>query len=151
MIVDALSISQPWAWRILHRDKRIENRRWAPSQVAQARRVLGLRFALHAAKSFDESAAAEAPPRAELPAGAIVGAATLDRIITLAEARADATLADQVDWIAGPICLVLRDVVAIARPIPARGFLGFWAIPEDAAAELAAQLSTPPAAAPASR
>lgn len=151
MIVDALSISQPWAWLILHAGKRVENRRWSPSQISQARRVVGLRFAIHAAKSFDESAADEAPPRAELPAGAIVGAATLDRIITLAEARVDAALADQFEWIAGPICLVLRDVVAIARPIPARGFLGFWAVPEDAAAELAAQLSIPPATAPALR
>ena len=141
-ILEALSISQPWAWLIVHGDKRVENRRWLHAgQLAQARRVVGARFGIHAAKSYDGNAPAGTPPRTELPAGAIVGAATLDRVLTMAEAMADRELlADQHRYMSGPVCLVLRDVVAIERPIPARGFLGFWALTDEAAAELARQV-----------
>lgn len=152
MILDALSISQPWAWLIVSAAadtrKRVENRRWGAAQLAQARARLGRQIAIHAAKSYDArgaealaGAAIEVPARAELAAGAIVGAATLARVITLAEAMADPTLADQRIYLTGPVCLVLEGATAIERPIPARGFLGFWPLSDAAAVDLDAQLA----------
>ena len=145
-VLDALSISQPWAWLIVAAAaaparKRVENRQWGAAQLAQARARIGRRIAIHAAKSYDASAApglAEygivVPERPALTAGAVVGVATLDRVLTLAEALADRSLADQRRYINGPVCLVLRDEVELARPVPARGFLGFWPLSDTAAA-----------------
>lgn len=158
-ILDALSISQPWAWLIVAPEaaparKRIENRQWGAAQLAQARARIGRRFAVHAAKSFDAHAApalAEygimVPERPALPAGAIVGVATLARVLTLDEALADPALADQRLYISGPVCLVLADPVAVDS-IPARGFLGFWPMPDDVAVRLADQLAAAGSVAP---
>lgn len=146
-VLDALSISQPWAWLIVSRLKRVENRQWGAAQLAQARVRVGRRFAVHAAKSYDADAAEDladygivVPERPALAAGAIVGVATLVRVITVAEALADAGLEDQRLYISGPVCLVLADVVAV-DPIPARGFLGFWPLPDAVAEALAAQIA----------
>lgn len=151
-VIDALSISQPWAWLIVSPSaeparKRIENRQWGSAQLAQARVRIGHRFAVHAAKSFDVHAApalAEygvvVPERPALAAGAIVGVATLARVLTLDEALRDRDLIDQRLYITGPVCLVLADAVAV-DPIPARGFLGFWPLPDAVATDLAAQLA----------
>lgn len=146
-VLDALSISQPWAWMIISGRKRIENRQWGAAQLAQARARVGRRFAVHAAKSYDADAAEDladhgivVPERPALAAGAIVGVATLARVITVAEALADPDLEDQRLFISGPACLVLADVVAV-DPIPARGFLGFWPLTDAAAEALAAQIA----------
>lgn len=50
----AITIQQPWAWAICHAGKRIENRAWhnAPGLLAQARRLVGQRIAIHAAKGM---------------------------------------------------------------------------------------------------
>lgn len=153
-VLDALSISQPWAWLIVApaaapARKLIENRQWGAAQLAQARARIGRRFAVHAAKSYDAYAAADlasygivVPERPALPAGAVVGVATLARVITLDEALADPDLVGQRLYISGPVCLVLADAVAV-DPIPARGFLGFWPLPDAAAEALARQLAGP--------
>lgn len=157
-ILDALSISQPWAWLIVAAAaaparKRVENRQWGAAQVAQARARIGRRIAIHAAKSYDPAAAAGlaahgivVPARGALDAGAVVGVATLDRVLTLAEALGDADLADQALYINGPVCLVFRDAVELALPVPARGFLGFWPMPDDVVAAVAAELGAGSAA-----
>ena len=61
-VLDALSISQPWAWLIVAAAaaparKRVENRQWGAAQLAQARARIGRRIAIHAAKSYDAHAA----------------------------------------------------------------------------------------------
>ena len=107
----AITIRQPWAWSICHAGKRIENREWltAPSLLAVARRLVGQRFAIHAAQGMGKRpefhAAAErvieivgAPAMARLPAilsdfkgrwsiandvprGAVVAVATLAAVV----------------------------------------------------------------------
>jgi len=49
----ALTIKHPWLWCILHSDKRIENRSWAPPA-----RHVGTRVYLHSAKQFDHDGVA---------------------------------------------------------------------------------------------
>ena len=46
----------------------------------------------------------------------------------------------QVRWFFGPIGYVLRDVVALKRPIPCRGMLGFWTLPADVERQVEEQL-----------
>lgn len=51
----------------------------------------------------------------------------------------DATFGDQSRWAFGPICYVLRDIVALPTPVPCRGFQGFWTLPPDVEAAVLAQ------------
>jgi ASCH domain len=127
----ALSFSQPWLWSILHAGKRVENRSWPPP-VAQ----IGQRFALHAAKSWDDDAVGfmlklgvdHAPARRDLyPAGAIVGVATIDRVVTVDRTLAD----DQKRWFFGEYGWILTDVVAFRDHLSATGKQGLWTLTED--------------------
>jgi len=45
--VNALSIREPWASAIVHGEKRIENRTWAPPA-----RYIDTQIAIHAAKTY---------------------------------------------------------------------------------------------------
>ncbi len=134
-----LSLSQPWLWAITDGPKRVENRTWAPP-IDQ----IGRRFALHAAKSWDDAGISmfvklgiEHPMRRELyDASAIVGVATIDRVVT--EAR---TLQPrQVPWFFGPFGWILTDVVKLESPIPMKGAQGLRSLPDDVAAMIAVQL-----------
>lgn len=119
----ALSIRQPWAWAVLHAGKRVENRDWP---TAFRGRVL-----LHASKGctrgeYEEAAWAisgdarvKVPPLVELPRGAIVGAATIY----------DCVSASDSPWFCGPFGFLLSHVVALPEPIPCKGALGFWDVP----------------------
>jgi len=50
-------------------------------------------------------------------------------------------LGDQLRWFFGRIGYVLRDVRALAEPVPCRGFQGFWTLTHDVQARVAGQLS----------
>ncbi len=137
-----LSFSQPWLWSITELPepiaKRIENRTWMPPIS-----MIGQRFALHAAKSFDDDAISmfirygiDHPGRRELyTAGAVVGVATIDRIVT--EPR---TLGDQARWFFGPFGWVLVDVRRLAIPIPLKGAQGLRELPADVTAAIESEL-----------
>jgi hypothetical protein len=136
----ALSISQPWAWAILHAGKRIENRDWKPPKW-----IIGQTIAIHAAKSWDENAAEFidkasgeilvvpelaklCPPyRKDHIAGAIVGTCKIHSVIENAE---DAPLLQE-GWFMGDYGWVLHDVKLLEHPVPCRGALGFWDVPPD--------------------
>lgn len=130
-----LSFSQPWLWAILHANKRIENRPWAPPIE-----MIGQQIALHAAKSFDADGSLflgrlgfDDRPTA-YDKSAIVGVATIDRVITEWRIGTHADVAklyptDQERWFFGPFGWILSDVRAIERPIPWDGALGLWTVP----------------------
>lgn len=135
----ALSIRQPWAWAILHAGKDIENRVWQPRNSAL--RFRG-RVLLHASKGctrkeFDEACeymyvlvgASPIGELAELPRGAIVGAMTIADVVTQSDSK----------WFEGPVGLVLKDVVALPEPIPCKGALGYFRVPDDVASRIRAQ------------
>jgi hypothetical protein len=145
-----LSFSQPWLWAVLDpiAQKHIENRNWQP-----AISCIGERFALHAAKSFDESAFGlfrelgidHYPARYDLyPTGVICGVATLDRIVTetktlthsqrrwFFETRADGK--QNYGW-------VLTDVRTLTFPIQHRGAQGFRHLDPSVAEVITRQLA----------
>lgn len=138
----ALSLSQPWAWCMtapaagLRKD--VENRTWkCPANM------IGHRFAIHAAKSWDDNGARmihEAglrfPRREIIASGAIVALATIDRQVTTA---AELPL-EQRRWFFGPYGYVFRDLTVLPKPIPCRGMQSFWKVPDDTLAEVVGQL-----------
>lgn len=81
----ALSLSQPWAWLVIHGGKDIENRVWEPKlrgefliHAAASNRLIDHRDAtafVH--RVFGEEAARRIPSREQLQRGGIVGAAEL--------------------------------------------------------------------------
>lgn len=134
----ALSISQPWAWCIVHGPKRIENRSH-PSVAGAARNLIGKQLALHAAKSWDPNASDRmrdqgllVPMRVALPAGAIVGVCTISRVfqwdrdVGVIDAGDYKLPENQEAWTFGPWCIELADVRALDTPVIASGMPGFW-------------------------
>jgi hypothetical protein len=138
----ALSLSQPWAWCVVHGPKRVENRS-APSIASVARTLIGQRIAIHAAKSWDNTAAPRmrdaglvVPMQVALPAGALIGVATIGDVCGIA----GITDPEQKIWAFGPFCIVLTDVRAIEHKVPCRGLPYFWPLPYDLEQRVLAQL-----------
>jgi len=130
----ALTIKQPWAWAILHAGKRIENREWAPPRA-----MIGKHLAIHTAKTFDEDGyrwlfkrnliSVPFPPEVRT-LGAVVGVAVLDSVVTESDNQ----------WFQGHFGWVLRDVVVLPMPVPCRGALKLWTLPEDVQIEVLSQI-----------
>lgn len=133
----ALSIRQPWAHAIMHFGKRVENRVWKSAP----RFMIGQTFLIHASAGCTAEefwCAGECmrdiyqrspwpgstiiPALKELPRGALVARARL----------ADARWGVVDPW-AEPTCLhlVLADVEPLPAPIPFKGALGFFDVPDD--------------------
>jgi hypothetical protein len=128
----ALSVRAPWWWYILHGGKDIENRDW-PTRVRG--RVL-----IHASKwwvkediALDDFDACEMAAKAELIfplsdwrkmrecCGCIVGSVEI----------VDCVAHSDSPWFVGDYGFVLRDPVIFAKPIPLKGALGFFGVPDD--------------------
>lgn len=142
----ALSLSQPWAWCVVHGPKRVENR-GAAAIASVARTLIGKRIAIHAAKSWDAAAAKRiraaglaVPLHVELPAGALVGVATISDVC----GPASISDPDQKVWAFGPWCFVLTDVRPIEHKVPCRGLPYFWQLPYDIEQRVIAQLGEVP-------
>lgn len=102
----ALSIRQPWAHRILHAGKDVENRSW-PTRFRG--HVL-----IHASKGVDADDR-ETVKRLNMPLGGIVGVMEITDCVTAMDSL----------WFFGPYGFVIRN----ARPlpfIPCKGELGFF-------------------------
>jgi len=137
----ALTIKQPWVWAILSSDKRVENRSWAPRSLGH----LPATVAIHAGASYDKYGAdlirellwwCEVPDEAELrrsgQMGAVVGCA--DVVSTTTESSSP--------WFSGPIGWEL-DNVRRCTPLPMRGQLGLWRLPDGASLEGLSRCHTP--------
>lgn len=114
-------------WCILHRHKPIENRsiRLPPGWLALHTGVgkLGKERSAQLKASVGDALPAED----ELPHGAIVGAARIDR----ACAPADCVGTPSEPWASGPVCNVIGAVVMLDEPVPHKGALGLWRIDAD--------------------
>jgi hypothetical protein len=75
---------------------------------------------------------------------AVIAVATIDSIVFdstgLLANEIDRHLGEQRRWFFGPVGYVLRDVRALAKPVPCRGALGFWTLPPDVELAVAAQV-----------
>ncbi|MFZ1125997.1 MAG: ASCH domain-containing protein [Candidatus Baltobacteraceae bacterium] len=119
----ALSIRQPWAWAILYGGKRVENRTWYTSFRGRIFIHAGLTVDREAFEGLEDVIRAVPAPRPPAVCGALIGLAT---IVDCVEAhRVPPHLRD---WVTGPWCLILDDVVSLEAPFPLRGRLGLFPV-----------------------
>ena len=140
--VRALSITQPWAAAIAYGTKRVENRTWTAPRWA-----IGQVIAVHASKKPDVCARPPAgeswPAEHRMHLGAVIAVATLAGCHLSPDfggtCGATRTLCspwaarDQYHWL-------LSDVRPLPEPVPCRGMLGLWRLPEDVEKAVRAQL-----------
>ena len=143
----ALTIKPPWSEAIRYGTKRVENRSW-PAPAFALRTVI----AIHAGKGFDYDAVFPRSPMTLPPADCALGA-------VVAVARL-ANCHDSPDCYGSlqrpgsgqhPLCSpwairfqwhwLLADVRPLAEPVPCRGALGLWRLPEDVEKAVREQLS----------
>jgi hypothetical protein len=159
----ALTLTQPWAALVASGIKLIENR----SQSTIKRADFSVPFAIHAGKQISQpvyDTIARIDPRCDVHTvaadtpwlkmsrvtSAIVGIATVERAVLLrGDGQAiDSLMFDVVDlgdqrrWFFGRFGYVLRDVRALAEPVPCRGWQGFWRLPTDVEANVLRQIET---------
>jgi hypothetical protein len=115
----ALSLKQPWAWAVLFCGKDIENRTWRTCRRG--------RVVVHASRTLDvaglerlRALGYEVPD--DLTTGAFVGEITITDCLSVAECDSS--------WAWGPWCYTLADPRPYETPIPARGRLGFFPVPD---------------------
>jgi len=125
MPLKCLSIRQPWAWAIVHSNKRHENRSWGGWNNHQ-KRFRGP-FCIHAssgmtryeyddAKDFMARLGVICPAPNELVRGAVIGTARVVDWVTFSHNA----------WFVGPGALVMDDVKALNDPVPCGGALGWF-------------------------
>jgi hypothetical protein len=124
----ALSIRQPWASLIVSGGKDIENRDWSTIY----RGIVAVHSSAKMAKDDMESAcdlmrtfiakfSADKFKQDSFPLGAILG--TVEIVGCVEESNSP--------WFYGRYGFVLRNPVAFANPIPCRGALSFWNVPDE--------------------
>ena len=154
-------MTQPWATLVAVGENSIETRSWGTSHRGP--------LAIHSAKSFPRDArelCGMSPYREvlgrhgyadalSLPLGAVIAVAELVEVMeftrgTLRDVRARAKSgevppheADFGDFSPGRYGWVLKDVSALREPIPARGMLGLWEVPEESQARINRQFRHP--------
>lgn len=120
--MSALSVIQPWAYCIVSEGKNVENR----PRVSHQRGT----FAIHASMGRDQDRFDWAKQAYglrididEVAFGAIVGFATLVDVIK----KRDVTRNTK-KWFVGTYGYVLADMIALPKPVPISGMLGFWTL-----------------------
>lgn len=132
----AISIRQPWAWAILNAGKDIENRTF--------RTKMNGTVAVHSSQTmsrpyYEESVAeikkraprVKVPPYEAMSQGAIIGLVD----IIGCEAKTKSKWHNR-----GYYGFVLANPRVLRRPIPCRGWLNFWEVPENIVRRISRQL-----------
>lgn len=122
----ALTVRQPWAWAIMERHKRVENRSWCPPDWALSEFI-----AIHAAKGRPNAESMEwleGQVKGAKPAlvfGAILG------LVRIRESITDVRVGRKRygEWFGGPVGWALSDVFALPEALPCKGQLGLWNVP----------------------
>ena len=144
----ALSLYAPWAYALLHLGKDIENRNWLRGDrgFSGDAKFRG-EFWIHASLFGGEAGRKLGDLRAECDAvwrvavdsdvDAILAWSLRARGKIVGRARVvDAVTASGSRWFCGPVGLVVAEPVALAEQVPAKGALGFWAVPPDVLVQL---------------
>lgn len=137
----AITLLEPWATALLG-PKDIENRTWMLPD-----RYVGRTIAIHASKRWskaDADAYLQIAERAGVDPGIAYMMAqrvshTLGCIIGVATFGARVTVSRS-PWFFGPVGWSKVSAQAIRRPIPCRGALGIWQLPEDITEQVREQL-----------
>jgi hypothetical protein len=151
----SITIKAPWSWAISHGPKRIENRTWGRSYRGP--------LAIHAGKGWDwyggdsplvwdawRDAGWDVyrldPDHPAMTLGAVVAVADL---VDICSESASQSMRTEMrcrcgKWAArGQYHWKLANVRPLAEPVPCRGSLGLWTLPDDVEAAVAAQLGEP--------
>ncbi len=120
---ECLSVRQPWAGLIVSGLKTIENRTWRPPE-----RIWGKRIGIHASLKYDwddfanEIVSYLVDKVHELTQikGAIIGSVIVNSHVIESDSV----------WFTGPFGWILSDPKFLKEPIPCKGNLSLWKIPE---------------------
>lgn len=117
-----ISVQQPWAWALFH-GKDVENRTWAPKYRGD--------LLIHAAKKFDHEGwkwirkhfpgLLEEDGQYFLERGKIIGKVTMDGIVIHSSSP----------WFSGPYGHVYKNPIEFKEPIPYRGRLHLFDVPDE--------------------
>lgn len=125
MAPKALSLTQPWAYAVAQGLKKVENRKWKPSHKFFANGPV--RIAIHASMTFDEGGAAflkkqgvVVPPE-KIVHGAVLGLCRVVRVVTQST--------DPMFF--GPYGWELDSFQPLPTPIPCKGALSLWSMPDE--------------------
>jgi len=124
----ALTLRQPWATLVIHCEKDIENRGWAPVLLQP-----GDRFWIHASKALDaddranvDDARHDIPLFDEypMPLGELMGHVRFDGVVRERDRPTS-------KWFLGPVGWKLSDPVPLSKSVPVRGAQGLSTVPEE--------------------
>jgi hypothetical protein len=138
--VKALTLWRPWPWAIFHAppivSKPIENRGWPPPDW-----VLGQRIAIHAGMIVDDAGTqatilnrcgwpTPGSPKHFYDMG-VIGVATVKNFFRSYEEVAHALGPAAAVWWIGEYAWHLTDRIALAKPVPCKGFQKLWNLPTE--------------------
>lgn len=138
----AISLYAPWAWAILHWNKRVENRHrnfprqhigpvWLHASLF-GKKPEDMLDEWHSVQAMAERAGEPKPERGVTlqnlldMRGKIVGRVNVTGYVDESPSG----------WFVGPTGLVLSDPIEVPEMVPCRGALGLWRVPESVLAEL---------------
>jgi activating signal cointegrator 1 len=140
-LMKALSLTQPWASAIMLGYKKIETRSWYT-------KYRGL-IAIHAAKGFPKHARdflsneqtwhhKERPFQYPIPRGVILGVAVITDVLNTEYLEYNIS---DIELLYGDYSpyrwgWLLEDIRILPEPIPCKGALGLWNVPEDVAIKI---------------
>ncbi len=123
-----LSIRQPWAWLIVSGHKPVENRGWETRYTGP--------LLIHASKQLDMEGwrwVAKNFPTIEIPSilvlGEIIGQVELDACLPVDCTR-------QSPWAFGPYCWYMSHPIEFKKPVPYKGQLGIFDVPDSILKEI---------------
>jgi hypothetical protein len=145
----ALTIRNPWAWAIAHGHKKVENRTWVP-HIRNLRTFIAISASkereVPATHTLKVNELCPTFPQGGMEFGAVVAVVRLVGLLQLDE------YCDVVDqmwhhkelswpqwceqnplwrrWAFGPRCWVFDDVFKLPKPVPCKGSLGLWMLPD---------------------
>jgi hypothetical protein len=129
----ALTLWRPWDLLIACGIKTIENRSWEP----RGRLQVGDVFVIHAGKTFDPNCIPMAQ-RLGVPLTVFEGQQVQSAVVAVVRYAGVVTESNDV-WFFGPYGWVLKDAVAMQRPVPCKGAMGLWDLPWNVEAEVRSQ------------
>lgn len=146
----ALTLWRPWSDAVVNGPKRIENRPWRPWPSVVGTPTL---IAVHAGKKYDTDTRGwdiagwpggyEPPGDEDCPTG-VVGVARvvgyMDTRVMPVRREGPVDDLDRDPWWVGPVGWLLADVQALPEPVPCRGALGLWWLPDDVESAVLGQL-----------
>jgi hypothetical protein len=122
--LQALTLQGPWGELVANFGKDVENRGWAPPKALVGKLLAihqGLTYDVRGAQSVVDALRLRVPGRKSFKAGAVVAVSRLVRVVT--DSPSDWAVPGQHHW-------CLECTVALPTPVPSKGALGLWKLPE---------------------